>query len=702
MTREADRLAAAAAAAALLLFIPLLIPALTGRVFSQGDLTDFYVPMRYVYARALAAGDTVMWSPALFGGFYAHGEGQLGMFHPFHLLVYQLLPLAAAFNLQIVATYVAAFGGLFLLLRRGGLSAGASIFGSMAFTFSGFNLMHLLHVNMVAVGAHIPWMLLAADVVLTARTAASAAGGFVLLAGTLASALLLGFPQFVWMGALVTGAYTLARGIALRAWDRVAWVAAAAVCGVAIGAAQLLPTLDMAADSSRRITSPGFALSYSLHPLNTVELWCPYVFPKRFYAPPGETFAHELTVYDGAFCVIALAWVAARWRTLEHRRVALGAAALCAAGFVLALGRYGGVYTVLRQLPLLTYFRAPARHILLIHLGLAVLAAVALDDIDALARRPDGGVSRARRAVFAIVALSAVTAAVAIGFAGITVGLIASVALIAGTALLVLLASHGRRWALLCLPFCLALDLGAWGYRYVWYPAPMTVEQMAALVVVPAAARPGERLFISEYDALANVVVLRGYQRLAGYVGLPPRKWLRPDTPIVQRVAGVTWAVRNGMWTPVDAPMPRVRVVRDARVTANPRRDIQQIDIARTALVANDVGALQGDDASAAVTVDRPGRLEVDVGGTGRRLLVTTESYHAGWRAAEGQRTLATARVNGDFLGVIVEDGVKHVALVFDPWSARMGLRVSGVGIALTLIGALVLSFREQRPSRQV
>jgi hypothetical protein len=138
--------------------------------------------------------------------------------------------------------------------------------------------------------------------------------------------------------------------------------------------------------------------------------------------------------------------------------------------------------------------------------------------------------------------------------------------------------------------------------------------------------------------------------------------------------------------------MPRARILRDARVSADPEHDIRRIDIERTALVSDDVGPLDGDAAGASVAVDRPGHLEFDVGGHGRRLLVTTESYHAGWRATAGSRELRTVRVNGDFLGTLIEDGVTGVTLVFDPWSTRAGVRLSLLGVALMLLLAAVIA----------
>src|SRR5262245_32616615 len=130
----------AACSAALL--APLLVPLFSGRVFVGNDLSWFQLPMRHLYAQALNSGDTVLWTPSIFAGFYLHGEGQIGAFHPFHQLLYRFVALRPAFDIELIANYLAAFGGTFWFFRRLELSRAAALFGAMLFAFSGFNLLH--------------------------------------------------------------------------------------------------------------------------------------------------------------------------------------------------------------------------------------------------------------------------------------------------------------------------------------------------------------------------------------------------------------------------------------------------------------------------------------------------------------------------------------------------------------------------------
>src|SRR4051812_3564129 len=189
-------------ACSLALLAPLLGPLIRGRVFVYNDLSWFHLPLRYLYQEALHAGDTVLWTPSIFAGFYVHGEGQIGLFHPVHQLLYRILPLAAGFNLELVASYPVAFGGTFWFLRRLRFSRAAALFGAMLFAFSGFNLLHHHHLNMVAVVAHMPWLLATADVLIVDERKQARACAFAGMALVMGSQLLLGFPQGVWWNAI--------------------------------------------------------------------------------------------------------------------------------------------------------------------------------------------------------------------------------------------------------------------------------------------------------------------------------------------------------------------------------------------------------------------------------------------------------------------------------------------------------------------
>src|SRR4029453_10939800 len=115
------------------------------------------------------------------------------------------LPLGVAFNLEIISSYLVMFPGVVLLLKRLRLSTEASWFGAMVFTFSGYNLFHLIHVNIIAAVAHIPWMLVFTDSVVRAPNRRARARAFIALSLIAASQILVGHTQHVWFGLLLSG-----------------------------------------------------------------------------------------------------------------------------------------------------------------------------------------------------------------------------------------------------------------------------------------------------------------------------------------------------------------------------------------------------------------------------------------------------------------------------------------------------------------
>src|SRR5262245_21496276 len=356
----------------LALFIPLLIPLATGRMFTLDDLGDFHIPMRYVYASALRNGNSILWTPTVFSGYYLFGEGQVGMAHPWHLLLYRFLPLGVAFNVEIISSYAVMFAGVVLLLKRLRFSTESCWFGAMVFTFSGYNLFHLIHVNLVAAVAHIPWILLLTYSIVVAANRKTKARLFIALAFVVASQLLVGHSQQVLLTLILVAALCGYFVWSNSAIANIALVPIAMSLGALIAAVQLIPLLDVVSAAQRNDWKPYISLTYSLLPSNLVQLWSPFFFTKGVRTIWIErTMIHEFVVYNGAFCTVALVWLVTRWRTIPRKGLAGGLLLLGSLALILATGRYGGLYTSMLAVPGLRWFRAPARHLLLFHLSLS-------------------------------------------------------------------------------------------------------------------------------------------------------------------------------------------------------------------------------------------------------------------------------------------------------------------------------------------
>lgn len=673
----------------------------------MNDIFGYHVPMRMLYQQMLLHGDPPMWTPALFAGFDLLGEGQIGVFHPLHQILYRALPLDLALNLEILFTYVAALVGTRWLLRRLDIAPPAALFGAMTFGFGGFMLMHYPHVNMLAVVAHMPWVLGCLDILVRDDNRRRRAAAFAGAALLVASQTLLGFPQALWWTALAGSALVSWRAFQarpIRPW-RIIPPACAAVTGLLMGGIQLLPSLDAAAHSVRASSSRDFLLGYSLHPWNIVQLWSPYAFEFRTFSRLDRLQVHEFALYPTAFLVLAPVWLWIRRGALRHRRSVIAASAIFGGVmFVLALGRYGWLADLTLLLPGVGLLRAPARYIVLMQLSLAILAAVAIEDLAGV-RRNDVRLSASQLgALLSVSVLNVLTllllnsglipVARDLVFASVPHAGVGTVVVIAATALL-LLAARGVPWAVPAIIVVTAADLAGWGLTYIYRSPPVALSEFA--LRMPSNPGPGP-MRLAGPSSWSDVPLMNGYQLVGGYVGLYPRTSLSWEDDAFRRLAGAKrrFDRRLNVFDLTDG-VARARMLTDARVTAAPADEIQRIDLQHTALVSAPVPPLAGRAGTAQMLVDRPGHFVVRTQGNGRQLLSLSERFDENWTAAIDGRPSEAIRVNADFLGVVVEPGAHLVELQYRSKALRRGEVVTLAGVGALAAGLLVLLWRRGR-----
>jgi hypothetical protein len=716
-------------AAALLLLGAMTAPLLFGRVNIADDLGAFHLPIRAFYAGQLARGEAFDWMPQLFDGFYLTGEGQAGTYHPWHWLLYRALPLPVAFELELLGSYPFMLWGMYWFLRRR-LPRGAAALGGLAFTFSGFNLLHFVHPNAIAIVAHIPWSLGCIDRLMGAadrRGAAMAAAGLALLTG---SQLLLGYPQYVWFSLLAEA------GMVVFLWRStpggigskpLLLLLAAKMVGLMLGGVQLLPMIDALTHAARQSPQAEYLASGSLNSLNLLQLIAPYLYADRVLA----VNTHEFGLYIGAVPLVLLVWLACYPQPLGRLRPMVRAAGLLAVfALCMAMGDAGQIYRLQRFLPLVGSFRYPCRYLVLLHLATSVLAAVGFVT---LVRQYRGGRRVAWRQMrpLWLVAFMSVGAAI-LGIVlhdrrpfGPWPAILLGPALISTAALLLALAARGSRAALVGLVLFAALDLGSYGLSYaVLYPrATARLDRLIAATFVPPGPAGGRMVadmmrFDDPGPRRGNLFIMAGWDRADGYAGLEPQRRLDYRQLAALRVAGVRWVRRSttsaaiaGLldgdpnWRQVPAPLPRVRLVTRVQASDDPARDLARINIETTALVEppseTASGGGRGESrfappGTAKTVVQRPGRWQIETDCGSEQLLVVAESFHSGWRARVDGRVVPVVRVNGDFLGCRVGPGHSKVVLEFRPWSLLAGRAMTCVGIAL-LIGLALPMVRLRR-----
>jgi hypothetical protein len=713
--RSATALALGIWLAALVLLATMALPCLWGRVYTRDDLGSFHLPVRAFYSQQLARHQPFDWMPQLFCGFYLTGEGQAGTYHPWHYVLYRWLPLERAWPLEVLSNYPWMFVGCWMLLRRRLGRPDAAAFGALGFTFSAFNLLHFVHPNAIAIVAHLPWLLWAIDLALTAPESRRRGWALLSIALLTGSQLLLGYPQYVWFSLLAEGVWALM----LRAgWRGLLWLAAAKALGLTLGAVQILPTIEALGTAARRGAGAEFSGFGALHPANLVQLVAPYLSPDRVLG----LNTHEAGLYLGAVPLALLVWLRTNPEVRRRIRGLNLLAALGTAALFLSFGPPGQLYRIQQILPLVNSFRCPCRYLLLFQFVALILAAAAFGQLATQCRR---GVKTPWRELRGLGLLAAVAVAVMIlGFALRGHPLIASRRLIlAGAALviagvwLVAMAARGHRWTLAALVVFTTADLGSYGLSYAVLNDTDTLDHYARLARVPP-VKPDLRLgadllpFGAPGPRIGNQMLLAGWTRVDGYAGLEPARRLNYQQIAALRVAHVGWvsrmpetvsiqglAVYDAHWLTVPDPLPYVRLASAAVVSRDPGADLPTIPWETTVLVERPVALPPGSPGTAHLIEELPGRLTVEVDAPAPRLLAVAESFHAGWRATVDGQPQEVLRVNGDFLGCRIEGGRHRVALEFRPESLRRGAVLSLVGLGLVLLLAGVQLVRRSRPT---
>jgi hypothetical protein len=707
----------------LLLIVPAW-PLLTRRVPIYLDLGIFHLPIRAFYSRCLAEGQSFDWCPHLYSGMFLSGEGEHGPYHPLHLFLYRCLPLDVAFALETYLHVPLLFAGLFLFLRRY-VRGTAALLGALSYTFCAGSILHNIYPNYQGVMAHLPWLLLLLDIACPPLTPPASWGGkggarrrlalsaVALLTG---SQLLLGSPQ-----ALSYSLFAEALFLLFLAWQRrprwtfwLGWIAAN-LLGLTIGSVQILATRALLANSTRGGFDP---MMGSLSPSQLAQLFAPDLLSQHLPA-----YACSEPLYFGAVPLILALWclclVWMRCLEAKEKHLAAFALALGVLSVWLALGKYGYLYYLQTYLPLVGQFRLPGRYFTLAALAASILAAVAFDRL--LAGLP-ANPRLLRRQLWLPWAAVAAALALAIFFSvaypkengrSIHRNYFAGPLFLGAAALALTAAVRGHRIGLIALLAVAVADVEVfglkaplWPHQSLWGGLP-TLAEFKARAEEPPLPRPGRWLdtaFELPSPLLFNRAIVNGYRG-----GLEPRKLLDYHMLAALRAAHTSWLHlshwqkeesysdlrrRSEFWYEVHDPLPRVRLVSRTQVSDAPAADIQKINLETTALVTHPLDVEEGEPGTARMMHEQRNAFAVQVAAPGRRLLVIADSFDPNWTVSIDDSPATVERVNGDFLGCVVERGEHLVRFVFRPACIRRGLFLSLAGFALTVLIAAISSLQ--------
>lgn len=727
-----------------LFFLYLLAPVCLGLAFTTDDLLSQNLPFRKFYADCLQRHESFLWSPNLYSGFYIHGEGQAGMMHPFHLLLYSVLPLTTAFGIEIVSIYVFLFAGSYLFFRDWKLGVHAALFGSFLFTFGGTNLVLMEHMNAVAVVAHLPWILMAIHRVFDPGTVRTRALWMSAVAMLIGSQVLLGHPQSVYFCALIEAGYAVylmtIRSAEEARWRRLLQVAAALATGLLIGSVQLLPTTTAVRDSVRAEPPMEFLSEMSLQPQELLQWINPLMWKGARY-DQLRGFYNYLIYFGGTVTLLLFIWILTRKELVDARRKLtrfLGIVGF--AGMFLALGKYNLLFPLYARLPIIGLFRGPARYTILTDFAVAAGAALALDHLRTLGGQLAPSALVRRLAVFFAAG----------SLATVLVALLAKLAGTPGTSFLSALTSHLAS-PVVVLAGALLVCAGAVLFLVSARVPRMACSALTIFVLLDVACIQGAILLLHNkiddpypdnsvpVDAPGPVqapygdqLLLLDYRLVNGYSGLEPGSTIPIESGVYARIMGARAVVVDDKWIVLSNPLPLLRLRNQAvpmenraalladssllaqsalmeyRYTpAGLERDLNQVihfDFVHAALVEAPIALDSGASGSLNLIGEHPGRMSLVADVTGSILATTGTRFHAGWKVTLDGKPLNILRVDGSLLGFIVPTGHHRIECRFDPDDFRWGeiASLTGVAVALLYPGIVFIRFRSHTGTGEI
>lgn len=357
---------------------------LSGRYFYfLDDLKIIYYPLETLYTAAQARFTLPVWSNLFGFGQPIIAWGQLGFLAPIHLLLRAIhLPPLTLLQVSVVVYFLVGAIGMFAFLRYRRLSAAAAAIGAIVFTFSGFMVGHLNHVNFYTATTLLPLLLLAIELLLTKPTLPCTA----ILALVAAAAALGGQPQITLYTLLIGTIYGLVRWSTL--WPRqklklfrpTGLVLLAALLFLGLSSLAILPLREF-----QPLTERGEDLSatelveFSYPPSHAITLIFPTFFGDKVSYWGAKNF-QELAAYTGLLPLLLAGLAGFTWRG-RHVSLRLFGLMLVIVGLVFALGKYSVVYRFLIETRLLTTLTTPGRFTLFFDVGISILAAVGLQDL---------------------------------------------------------------------------------------------------------------------------------------------------------------------------------------------------------------------------------------------------------------------------------------------------------------------------------
>ena len=351
-----------------------------GRPWLDLDLLLSYQPRYALLAEGLREGRIPLWADGMLAGFPV-AFSEFGWFYPLTWLLLLIFEPLRAYFIELALGLALAAAAAYWLGRVWGLTRLGAYMAAFLFTYGGFVFATSRFLNYADIFFALPAGVGAIELITRGQRRYSA-----LLAISAAAMALAGHPQIALLWGFVWLLFACARLWWIRsdsgikpAVTGLAWIVAATVTGLAIGAVRLLPTVTTTGLSARAGGLDFVTASQGSIPPWSLALG--YLYPS-FEIPRvlNDSLRAEALLYLGlATPALALVAITAGWR----QRMVQFLVGLVVLMWILAMGSFSLGFPLLHKLPLFEFFRQPARFGIVASFGLAYLAAMGIERVRA-------------------------------------------------------------------------------------------------------------------------------------------------------------------------------------------------------------------------------------------------------------------------------------------------------------------------------
>jgi hypothetical protein len=634
----------APAAIAALVLVFYWIPLTSASAGIQWDAADMHYPLQRYFADQVRSGALPLWTPYLYAGYPFLSNPEVAAWYPPHWLFYLLGVTPRAIQAEIAVSALLACLGGFVFLAPLVKHRAAALLGGLMFGLSGFFAGHASHVGICAAAAWLPWLLAAYRHAMEAKPARHAAlgaiaGGCMLLAGYFQTAL---------YGFMALGLYAAADlWLERRDWRRAALTVAGILAGaLALGAVQILPGLELTAESFRSGANFSDTTEGLLQIAPLATLYSPDALGAVSGNYRGPSDVTQYYWYAGFLLLplAALGAVKTRWR--------VPALALLIPALWYMAGPAAGLYRIGAIIPGMHKVRAPIQGWFIAAFALAFLAAAGAAWILERWHHP-----------------------------GLAAGLIALVFVD------LMMANSVNN--------PLAYSRSSFETVYGAREA-LAARQIAA--TQPPLTRfdePPNGLPLGPLDHALNLRL----ETTSGYFALSVARMVHYTEAIARNPklraganAGRYLNLSNGAIETVPDLLPRAYFPKTVRDVADSRQALETLDPAAGSIVEAPHAPIQQDPAATAtVTAHSSGAYRVRYTAATPSLLKLAESWFPGWRASSGGADLPVVRLDHAFMGVVVPPGSGEVEFRYRSTRFLLGAAISVLGAAL--LAAIALRF---------